>query len=260
MALSYRQLSPLLKQQIIATFQEGMECREIPQYLHVSDRSVRRVLLEAGVNTKRRNRYQLDETYFDIIDSQVKAYLLGLMAADGCVITKNYVAYESIEISLVSLLKNELKYTGTIRTIDFPQGYAPHYRLNFSSQKIAVALRKYAVVAGRTESGIYYLPDDQYLGSYLLGYFDGNGCAYVNQGRSGGLVCIVGSKPWVQALRDRLKMGKLLPHVSQSVYYWRIFSREDIQNFYNLLYQTPNLGLAYKKSKIEQILGSYRRG
>ncbi|WP_448561288.1 hypothetical protein [Trichothermofontia sp.] len=167
MVLSDRQLTPVLKQQIVTAFQAGIECRKIPLYLHVSDRSVRRVLLEAGINTKCRNRYQLDETYFDIINSQIKAYLLGLMAADGCVTSKNYVVYESIESSLVTLLKGELKYTGDIRTIYFPQGYAPHYRLNFSSSKIATALSKYAVVAGRTESGVYYLPEDQYLGSYL---------------------------------------------------------------------------------------------
>ncbi len=30
MALSYRQLTSELKQQIVRAFQEGMECREIP--------------------------------------------------------------------------------------------------------------------------------------------------------------------------------------------------------------------------------------
>ncbi len=54
-------------------------------------------------------------------------------------------------------------------------------------------------------------------------------------------------------------MGKLIQQVSRSVYYWQIFSREDIQTIYHLLYQIPNLGLVYKKLKIEQILGSYRR-
>lgn len=144
MALSYRQLSPLLKQQIIAAFQEGMECREIPQYLHVSDRSVRRVLLEAGVNTKRRNRYQLDETYFDIIDSQVKAYLLGLMAADGCVTTKNYVAYESIEISLVSLLKNNFCKQCIFHCLSNSNFYllyhSQHKSLPFFSQAALISL------------------------------------------------------------------------------------------------------------------------
>ncbi len=260
MELSYRQLTPQLKQQIVQAFEGGMECREIPDFLNVSKRSVARVLAEVGINTKRKNRYNLDEAYFDTIDSQKKAYLLGLMAADGCVTSTNYVVYESTELSLVKLFKAELIYTGDIRTITFPQGYAPHYRINFSSKQLATALKQYAVVVGRTESGAYYFPEAQYFSSYLLGYFDGDGCAYVNQGRSGGLVCIVGSYPWVKALSNYLDMGKVVQHQSESVYYWRIYSQEHIQQFYNWVYQIPGLGLDYKKAKIEQILRSYRRG
>jgi hypothetical protein len=77
MTLDYRQLKLEHKQQIIAAFNSGMECRGIPNYLDVSERAVARVLKEAGVNTKWRNRYTLNESYFDVIDSQAKAYLLG---------------------------------------------------------------------------------------------------------------------------------------------------------------------------------------
>ncbi|MEM1169631.1 MAG: hypothetical protein AAGJ08_11280 [Cyanobacteria bacterium P01_H01_bin.35] len=99
MGISYRQLTPQLKQQIVQAFEGGMECREIPDFLSVSKRSVPRVLEEVGINTKRKNRYSLDEACFDTIDSQKKAYLLGLMAADGCVTSTNYVVYESTELS-----------------------------------------------------------------------------------------------------------------------------------------------------------------
>lgn len=260
MTLSYRQLTPELKQEIVKAFQEGMECVDIPHLLNVSARSIGRVLAEQGINTKRRNRYTLNETYFDKIDSQTKAYIIGLMAADGCVTSSNYVVYESVEPSLVELVKEELSYTGNIRIISFSKGYDPHYRINFSSKQIAAALNRYAVVVGRTESGDYYFPENEYLGSYLLGYFDGDGCAYVNRGRSGGSVCIVSSQSWAEALCDRVQMGKVTQHISKSVYYWRIYSKNHIQDFYNMIYQIPNLGLAYKKDKIEQILRSYRRG
>ncbi|WP_293056768.1 hypothetical protein [Okeania sp. SIO2B3] len=69
MGISYRQLTPQLKQQIVQAFEGGMECQEIPDFLNVSKRSVARVLVEVGINTKRRNRYSLDETYFNTIDS-----------------------------------------------------------------------------------------------------------------------------------------------------------------------------------------------
>ena len=89
MATSYLQLNIQQKQAILVAFQSGEECRSIPELLGVSGRSVARVLSEFGVNTKRKNKYTLNENYFDKIDTPVKSYLLGLMAADGCVTEKN---------------------------------------------------------------------------------------------------------------------------------------------------------------------------
>lgn len=255
----YNNLTEQQKQQIIDAFKQGMECREIPRYLGVSERSVSRVLLEENINTKRRNRYTLNESYFDIINSQVKSYLLGLIAADGCVTKTNYVAFESIDQELTELLRGELQYSGKIRIVQ-PKDYAPHYRINFSSQRIASALSSYGIVTGRSFSGINYFPEPEYLASYVLGYFDGDGCAYVNEGRSGGLVCIVGSFEFSCELAKRLNMGYVEEHIYKKVYYWRIYSRKNIESFYNFVYQHPDLGLQRKKRKIEEILRSYRRG
>lgn len=259
MLVNYREVSLQQKQQIIDAFNAGMECRNIHSYVGVSGRAVARVLNEAGINTKRKNRYTLNESYFDVVDSQVKAYLLGLIAADGCVTKTNYVAFESIDKELTELLSTELQYSGKIRIVK-PQGYAPHYRINFSSQRIASALCSYNIVTGRMFSGAYYFPESEYLASYVLGYFDGDGCAYVNEGRSGGLVCIVGSFEFTCELARRLDMGFVGEHVLKKAYYWRIYSRQNIEAFYNFVYNHPNLGLQRKKQKIEQILGSYRRG
>ncbi|MFB2923351.1 MULTISPECIES: LAGLIDADG family homing endonuclease [Aerosakkonema] len=255
----YNQLTTQQKQEIIEAFNAGRQCRDIPNQIGVSGRAVARVLNETGINTKRRNRYTLNESYFDVIDSHVKAYLLGLIAADGCVTKTNYVAFESIDKELTDLLKTELQYSGKIRIIK-PKDYAPHYRINFSSQRIASSLSSYSIVTGRTFSGAYYFPGSEYLSSYVLGYFDGDGCAYANEGRSGGLVCIVGSLEFTYELAKRLKMGSVEQHTLKKVYYWRIHSRENIETFYNLMYQHENIGLQRKKRKIEQILGSYRRG
>lgn len=260
MVTRYRQLTSQQKQQIIEAFQTGMECRAIPSVLDVSERAVARVLSEAEINTKRRNRYRLKEDYFDCIDSRIKAYLLGLMAADGCVTTKNYIVFESTDFELTQLLKTELEYTGETRVIQPKEDYAQHYRLNFSSKQMASALTKCGIFSGRSFSEICYFPNHNYLPGYVLGYFDGDGCAYVNQGRSGGLVCIIGSRAFVTELAQHLEMGTVVKHHTSDVYYWRIHSRQHIRAFYELIYQSSGLGLIRKKQKIEQILGSYRRG
>jgi hypothetical protein len=259
MATSYLQLSIEQKQAILTAFQGGEECRDIPIQLGVSGRSVARVLAEFGVNTKRRNRYTLNEAYFDNIDTPIKAYLLGLMAADGCVTNKNYVVLESVDRELVELFAREIEYSGEIREIDrFP--HQPHFRVNLSSQQLASSLHQWKIVTDRMASDSYRFPPSDYLHTYILGYFDGDGCAYPNKGRSGGLVCIVGSKNFTEELVQVMEMGMTIAHSHNVVHYWRIFSKINIQKFYDLMYQYPNLGLARKREKIEQILGSYRRG
>lgn len=107
---------------------------------------------------------------------------------------------------------------------------------------------------------MYYFPDSNYLAAYVLGYFDGDGCAYVNPNRSGGSISIVGSYEFASELARLLNMGIVKEHQSKSVYYWTIYSRKNIERFYQFIYQYSGFGLQRKKKKIEQILGGYKRG
>lgn len=157
------------------------------------------------------------------------------------------------------MLSIELQYSGEIRVVQY-QNHAPHYRINFSSEQLASSLQGYGIVPGRTFSGVTYFPNSKYLASYVLGYFDGDGCAYANKGRSGGVVCVVGSSEFACEVAMHLGMGSVQQHLFKKVYYWRIFSRKNIQAFYDFVYQYPQLGLQRKKSKIEAILRSYKHG
>ncbi|WP_226587235.1 LAGLIDADG family homing endonuclease [Microseira wollei] len=121
-------------------------------------------------------------------------------------------------------------------------------------------MSSYGIVTGRSFSGIHYLTESEYLASYVLGYFDGDGCAYVNEGRSGGLISIVGDFEFSCELARLLNMGYVEEHIYKKVYYWRIYSRKNIESFYNFVDWHPDLGLQRNQRKIEEILGSYRRG
>ncbi|GIM28209.1 hypothetical protein CPJCM30710_08750 [Clostridium polyendosporum] len=85
--IHYRNLTEDLKKKIINIYYDRKELTfvEISDLLGVSEGSVARVLTESGINTKRKNRYTLNEEYFNIIDDENKAYILGLLYADGYV-------------------------------------------------------------------------------------------------------------------------------------------------------------------------------
>lgn len=80
MIKDYRNLSDYDKDKIEEFYYKNKEYKfsELAKALNVSKRSVSRVLTERNINTKRKNRYTLNENYFGNIDSEEKAYILGL--------------------------------------------------------------------------------------------------------------------------------------------------------------------------------------
>lgn len=83
--LPYNRLSEYDKQNIINCYYANRKTdfKGLSNLLNVSERSVSRVLKEANINTKRINRYRLNESFFNKIDTEQKAYILGLLFADG---------------------------------------------------------------------------------------------------------------------------------------------------------------------------------
>src|SRR5690606_27765407 len=82
----YDDLSKEDKEAIRAKYYDGLSYKDISQEIGCSQRGVRRVLIsDFGINTRRKNRYVLDESFFEEINSEEKAYSLGFMMADGFV-------------------------------------------------------------------------------------------------------------------------------------------------------------------------------
>ena len=68
--------------------------------------------------TKDRRKYTVDDSFFDVIDTQNKAYILGLLYADGC----NYEDNNLIKIDLVQedqdpllKVKEAMKFSGDLK-------------------------------------------------------------------------------------------------------------------------------------------------
>ena len=98
------------KENIISTYYNdkniSLPFKEMANMCNVSERAFSRVLVENGINTKLKTRYIVNnEKYFENIDTENKAYFLGLLFADG------YVGNEN---QIIITLKNSLKDGGMI--------------------------------------------------------------------------------------------------------------------------------------------------
>lgn len=119
-------------------------------------------------------QYYFNESFFDVIDTEEKAYILGLIAADG------YIDIEEKSVSLQLHSKDEYILNKIKSLIG---DTAPLYKrknknsktLTLSSKKLVKSLNLFGIVRNKTLSLSLPNLDTKFMKHFLRGYFDGDG-------------------------------------------------------------------------------------
>lgn len=143
----------------------------------------------------RKRKYDLDDNYFETIDTEGKAYFLGLLYADGCVCFKKGINYANLGLNdpdryILERMKFELKSTSPIFEIKkegnhFYKSTTPKTKfhlIRFISKKMCQDLIKHGCVPKK--SLILNFPTWEHVPKHLIhhfirGYFDGDGCIHL---------------------------------------------------------------------------------
>ena len=138
-----------------------------------------------------RRKYDVNDNYFDVIDTQEKAYFFGLLYADGC----NYeddgiikIDLNEDDVEILEKLSKAIGYTGKIKYYDketekrFEDGKVypckPIFRLIFRSKRISEQLAIKGCVYNKSMCGMFPNDDvipENLLNHFIRGYMDGNG-------------------------------------------------------------------------------------
>lgn len=124
-------------------------------------------------------RYKVRENYFDNIDTEEKAYILGLLYADGSVVHNNVCLSLSGEDSELVYKIRDIFYEDdrpiSIAKFDNPN-HQDAYRLNIINKHIKENLNRYGLCQNKTLtlSPPLFLSDD-FVRHFIRGYFDGDG-------------------------------------------------------------------------------------
>lgn len=167
---------------------EGWTLEETAKTLHTKSDKVSKKLKELGYEIKRRgtttNR-RLEEDYFSIIDTEEKAYFLGLLFADGSVNINSGKRNPSIRLELVESdkavlekLRNELKIDSKLRYDKRANRKNGTYMLSVRSKKIADDLAKFNIVPNKTYLVNNVIIPQGFEKEFLRGYIDGDGSIY----------------------------------------------------------------------------------
>lgn len=185
------------KEELIDLYvKQGMRTKDIAKIYNVTPKTIRFRLHEHGIEVRqscienRKNTF--NENYFDTIDTQAKAYILGFICADGWVATNrcgnpNLVGLmiQERDVEILEFIKDELNVKGCK-----PSTGNGAIGLNLCSVKMAKTLNSYGVVPNKSltldiEEVINKAQISKHLiPSFVLGYYDGDGGIYSTLGRN----------------------------------------------------------------------------
>lgn len=175
--------------QVCELYLSGLSEENIGQIVGFCRTTVRRILRRNNIQIRTPDewltKYPVNENYFDIIDTQNKAYILGFYYADGNVNDKTLVqiALQSKDLHILESIKKEF---GCIdRPLVFDNRSEKNikhqdiFALSIKNQGLHDGLVKHGVVPNKTHFIKYpdFLSDDLHR-HFIRGVLDGDGCIH----------------------------------------------------------------------------------
>lgn len=198
------------------------------------------------------------------------AYVTGLFAADGSMIVNNkggmFIEFTSTDREIISHIRSLAGSTHKVQIRDRGSSkWKIQYRLQIGSKKWFADLEKLGFTVRKSSIMTFPSVPRKYVGSFVRGYFDGDGCVYVSDGivsvskRPRSVLQTLftsGSKPFLKGLHEvllasGLEGGSL---VSKNRGFELKFSRHDSVALYKIMYHNAEESqkcLARKRLKLE---------
>lgn len=191
-------------------------------------------------------KYTFDYNYFKVINSKNKAYWLGWIVSDGSVNKYNLrLRLQELDIEILQKFKRDVLFTGPI-TIEsnYNKKHQNLCNITLSSVKLIKDLFQLGVISNKVHNTIFPEIPNDFISDYLRGFFDGDGCIYVNNTfkYKPAQCSIIATENWCIGCENYLQKFNIKskiykdkrhdPRIASIV----INCPEDIERFYNLIY------------------------
>ena len=223
------------------------------------------------------------DDYFESINSDLKAYLLGFFLADGCIQMnsrcKNSYRFSinisDIDSKIIELYKKEICPTSNIQITNYKKGAIdrkPTYMIRWTSTKMKNSLEKYNIKTNKTKDINFEFPFDlinsKYLFSFIRGFFDGDGhLSYVPNKTTFTFAFYGTSKKFLIQIGEIFEKEFNIKYIidetkkkNMILYCLRFNSnykrREFIEKLYNKMYNNSEFSLDRKRYKFESYLNT----
>lgn len=207
--------------------------KEVGRIINCAPISVRRVLDRNGKdhivnNIDALRKYTVDDCYFDKIDSEDKAYFLGLLLTDGCLsrpyYKNNNKKYNQIKLCLQDTDKEILEKfrdctnnTRPLRFIDLKhikESYHNSYEFMIISEHMHNRLCEIGITPNKSLTTCY--PDcipEEFDRPFIRGLIDGDGCIYKKKTFR---VSLMGTENLLKTVRNKILYYTDVPSVIET--------------------------------------------
>lgn len=262
----------LNKEDIINLYlKENLDIVSIAKKFYVNPSSIYRILIKNNIiiknNSKTKQKYEINECYFNHIDTESKSYFLGLIYADGCLSNCKYqmkISLQKNDKNILETFIKELQYSGNLKQIDrynkINPSYKIQYQLTISNKQIYTDLIKLGVFSNKSLNLIF--PNNQQVPEHLikhfiLGYFDGDGCITKTPNNQK-YMSFLGTYEFLNKIKDYFfknnlsKKNTSVNNVKNSkIFIFKIGGNKQIANIYKHFYDNSTIFFNRKKIKFE---------
>lgn len=245
---------------VLRLYQEGYTCQSLSEQFGVVDESIRSLLKRRGID-RRTRKYVADESFFDEIDCEAKAYWLGFIFADG------NVSGTTVAIALNEKDKSQLEAFCRAVNTDNPLEFRPSnnsWKAKVHSRHMVNTLKELGCV--ERKSKVIKVPDisEGLLHHFYRGHFDGDGwITYrMQSGKWKSWKTGVASQSfeflntlhrWVVRSNNR-EVGSLFQRGNGKCWTLDFSGKQSSLDFLNLLYDGASIFLARKMQKYLEIV------
>lgn len=200
-----------------------------------------------------------NESFFESIDTEEKAYWLGFLMADGCVNLKaNRVQLALAETEPLEKFKKSIKSNQEIKKYTRKDGHVS-YRFDTTSEKMCNDLIKHGCIPNKTHILKFPQIKKELVHHLIRGYFDGDGSIFFNKPKVNYIkptICIVGNEDFLKGLKENLNMTEYNmslrirhPERNNNIRFFTLDGKRACKKFFNFVYKDATIYLERKYLK-----------
>lgn len=255
---------PLTKQEIINKYISGLSCYAIAKECKCTAQSIYSILKKSNIKlrtlSQAATKYLHNQTFFDEIDTEEKAYFLGLLYADGNIFNNVLsITLQDKDKEILKKLKEFLQYTGPITIIKKLENRSNQVKLAITSPALVKALYKHGLYPNKGISLQFpmSIPKEHYV-HFIRGYFDGDGCVYANHKSGDYLFSMIGPQEFLYSVQDILISNLAISRTKlynpknckvTQLHTLTYQGRKNLRKIYSYLYDNSTIFLERKYSK-----------